>query len=134
MKATTLLRISFIVIVMAFVGSHCAIAQDNSICTDPDIKPLYPGGGAALAKYLKENVKYPLEADSVDYTGTVCVSFIIEKSGGLTSIEISKGIGKGCDEEALRVVRKMPKWLAGSKGGKTVRVAYKLYVKFPQPE
>ncbi len=108
-------------------------AQDNYICTNPDIKPLYPGGNAALAKFLKANIKYPAEADSADYTGTVCVSFIIEKTGGLTNLEIIEGIGYGCDAEALRIVRKMPKWLAGSKGGKPVRVPYKLYIKFPQP-
>ena len=134
MKKASLLRITLILFLIAVYGVPFLSAQDNAICTNPDIKPLYPGGNAALVKFLKENIKYPVEADSADYTGTVCVSFIVEKTGGLSSIDIAKGIGKGCDEEALRVVRKMPKWLAGSKGGKTVRVTYKLYIKFPQPE
>lgn len=133
MKTASILKISLIVFLMAVYGVPFLAAQDNAICTNPDIKPLYPGGNAALVKFLKENVKYPAEADSVNYSGTVCVSFIVEKTGGLSSIEIAKGIGKGCDEEALSVIRKMPKWLAGSKGGKPVRVLYKLWIKFPQP-
>lgn len=133
MKDPSLLRTFFLFIFLSVYGVPFLVAQDNAICTDPDIKPLYPGGNAALVKFLKENVKYPAEADSVNYSGTVCVSFIVEKTGGLSSIEIAKGIGKGCDEEALSVIRKMPKWLAGSKGGKPVRVFYKLYIKFPQP-
>lgn len=132
MKASSFLRVPIILFLMMIYGVHLLPAQDNAICTNPDIKPLFPGGNAALVKFLKENVKYPSEADSVDFKGTVCVSFIIEKTGSLTSIDIAEGVGKGCDAEAMRVIRKMPKWLAGSKGGKPVRVLYKLYIKFPQ--
>lgn len=134
MKTAPILRISLIVLLMTIFGGHYLLAQGNSLCTNPDVKPLYPGGNGALAKFLKANVVYPAEADSANFTGTVCVSFIVEKTGALSSIDIAEGIGKGCDAEALRVVRKMPKWLAGSKGGVPVRVLYKLYIKFPQPE
>jgi periplasmic protein TonB len=134
MKTASLLRIVAIVFLMAVYGVPFLAAQDNSICTTPDVKPLYPGGNKAMANFIKANIKYPLEADTAKVTGTVAISFIVEKNGSLSGLEIAEGIGYGCDTEALRVVRKMPKWLAGSKGGSTVRTVYKLYIKFPQPE
>lgn len=113
-------------------GIQISYAQ-NEICTKPDKAAFYPGGSMALVKFLKTNVKYPDAAKTAKVKGTVLISFIIEKSGGLTSLEILKGLGHGCDEEALRVVRKMPKWYPASVGGQPVRSVYKLYIKFPQP-
>ena len=124
-------RICLIFLIISFYGLQTSFAQEKVFST-PDKKAMYPGGKLALAKFLKDNVKYPAEAKTAKTKGTVIVSFIVEKSGALTNIEVAYGIGKGCDAEALRVVRKMPKWYPGSVGGKPVRVLYKLTIKFPQ--
>jgi periplasmic protein TonB len=112
--------------------SALAFSQDNKVYTTPEKQPFYSGGNVAIAKFLKENVKYPEAAKADSTSGTVIVSFIVEISGGLSSIEVVSGIGKGCDEEALRVVRKMTKWFPGSVGGKPVRTFHKISIKFPQ--
>jgi protein TonB len=117
---------------MSFYGLQISFAQESKIYTTSDTKPIYPGGKLALAKFLKDNVKYPEEAKAANKKGTVVVSFIVEKSGALTGLEVINGIGKGCDVEALRIVRKMPKWIPGLVGGKPVRALHKLSIAFPQ--
>ena len=107
-------------------------AQDEKVYKTATVMPSYPGGKDALAKFLKANVKYPTTASTAKITGTVTISFIIEKTGGLTNLDVANSIGYGCDEEGLRVVRKMPKWNPGTIAGKPVRVAYKVLIKFPQ--
>jgi protein TonB len=131
MKTNLFIRICFVVLLVGIYGLQAAIAQDK-VYTKPDVMPVYSGGKAALAKFLKDNVKYPEEAKAANTKGTVTVSFIVEKSGGITGVEVVSGIGHGCDAEAMRVVRKMKYWFPGSVGGKPVRVMYKLPVAFPQ--
>ncbi len=82
--------------------------------------PEFPGGDAARVKFLSENIQYPLQAVESGIQGTVYVSFIVDIDGRLDSIKILRGIGGGCDEEALRVVKNMPKWKPGLQGGKLV--------------
>lgn len=123
--------ISIILFVISFSGIAVSHAQDNKVFTTPDKQPMYPGGKDVMANFIKTNLKYPAQADSNKFAGTVTVSFIVEKTGGLTNIEILKGIGGGCDEEAMRIIRKMPKWYPGSVAGNPVRVLYKLNIKFP---
>ena len=132
MKPNLNVRICLIFFIMGFYGLQISFAQDNKIYTTPAKMPIYPSGKLALAKFLKDNVKYPEEAKAANIKGIVVVSFIVEKSGALTSIEVINGIGKGCDVEALRIVRKMPKWYPGSVGRKPVRALYKLSIAFPQ--
>ena len=95
--------------------------------------PQFPGGAEALSKYLTENLKYPALAKEYGIEGRVVVSFIVEKDGSLTDLKIVKDIGGGCGEEALRLVRAMPKWQAGQHDGRVVRVAYTLPVSFRLP-
>jgi len=128
-RSVSIILLAYFFCLSGIVVSH---AQENKIYTTPDKQPMYPGGQAAMLKFIKENIKYPALADTNNVTGTVTVSFIIEKTGGISGVEVAKGIGSGCDEEAMRVVRKMPKWYAGSVAGKPVRVLYKITFKFPQ--
>ena len=98
-----------------------------TICSDP---PSFQGGEDSLYKWLGINIKYPVEAMSKGISGLVIIHFVIEKDGSISSPEVLKGIGGGCDEEALRVVKIMPKWKYGKNNGNIVRVAFNLPIKF----
>ena len=95
-----------------------------------DEMPEYPGGVEAMMKYISENVKYPEEAKEKDIAGRVFISFVVEKDGSVSNVEVKRGIGGGCDDEAVRVVKAMPKWKPGKKDGKFVRVSYMLPINF----
>ncbi len=84
--------------------------------------PEYPGGEFKKQKFFKENLNYPEAARRIGFKGTVYVTFVIEKDGNIADVRVLRGIGAGCDEEALRVMRLMPKWKPGTQRGKPVRV------------
>ena len=92
--------------------------------------PEYIGGDEARLNFLRNNIKYPQAAREIAIQGTVYVNFVVEKDGSITQIKIIRGIGGGCDEEAVRVVQMMPKWKPGKQRGKEVRVAYDMPIKF----
>ena len=98
--------------------------ENDSIYQIVDEMPQYPGGEAAMMKFVSENVKYPQEAKDKDIAGRVFVSFVVEKDGSVSTVKVMRGIGGGCDEEVVRVVKAMPKWKPGIKDGKPVRVSY----------
>ena len=95
--------------------------------------PEYPGGDTALMKYLQNNLTYPEAAKESGVQGKVFVSFIIEKDGSLSDAIILRGLGYGCDQEALRVVQDMPAWKPGQQRGKPIRVRFNLPVEFVIP-
>ncbi len=92
--------------------------------------PEYPGGIDAMHEYLAKNMKYPKLAVETGIQGTVFITFVVEKDGSITGVRVLKGIGGGCDEEAIRVVNQMPKWVPGKQRGIPVRVQFNLPVKF----
>ncbi|MCL2040884.1 MAG: energy transducer TonB [Bacteroidales bacterium] len=92
--------------------------------------PEYTGGDAARLNFLRNNIKYPQVAREIGIQGTVYVSFVVEKDGSITQVTILRGIGGGCDEEAIRVTKLMPKWKPGKQRGKEVRVSYNMPIKF----
>ena len=92
--------------------------------------PVFPGGEAALYKYLAENTRYPEMARSAGISGTVYVSFVVEKDGYIADVQLLRGIGGGCDEEAIRVVKNMPHWTPGKQRNIPVRVLFSLGIKF----
>lgn len=110
-------------------GGEAATA-DGEILSEADVMPEYPGGAEAMAKYLNDNISYPEQAKADGVEGRVMVSFVVESDGSLTDAQVVRGIGGGCDEEAIRVVKGMPKWKAGNKGGTPVRVQYYLPIIF----
>ena len=95
-----------------------------------DVKPSYLGGDMALMTFIAKNVRYPQEAREKGIQGSVFVGFVIEEDGTVSNVKVVKGIGGGCDEEAVRVVKEMPKWCPGKKQGKSVRVSYMVLVNF----
>ena len=107
------------------------VVDEPEIFTIVEEMPEFPGGGeSALLKYLSGNIKYPPLARENNIQGTVYVTFEIDKSGKVKDVKILRGIGGGCDEEALRVVSRMPQWKPGKQRGKPVRVQYNLPVRF----
>jgi TonB family protein len=85
--------------------------------------PQYTGGEAAMMDFVAKNIVYPQEARDKEISGRVFVSFIVEKDGSVNEVNVKKGIGGGCDEEAVRVVKAMPKWKPGKMKGEAVRVS-----------
>jgi len=92
--------------------------------------PEYLGGDAARLNFLRSNIKYPQAAREIGIQGTVYLSFIVEKDGSISNVTILRGIGGGCDEEAVRVTKMMPKWKPGKQRGKEVRVSFQMPIKF----
>lgn len=92
--------------------------------------PEFSGGHQGLYRYLSTNLQYPSEAQSADIQGKVVVSFTVCEDGRLCDEKIMQSLGGGCDEEALRVIKAMPKWEPGIKDGKPVKVRYMLPVVF----
>ena len=108
------------------------IKADNKVYNVAEVeqKPSFIGGDAALFKYLADSIKYPAMARENGIEGTVYVEFIIAKDGNVTEANVKRGIGGGCNEEALRIVNAMPKWTPAKQKNKPVKVKYTLPVKF----
>ncbi len=103
---------------------------DGAIFVVVEDMPKFPGGEPALYRFLVDNVKYPKEAREKGIQGRVFITFIVEKDGSLTNFKVVRGIGHGCDEEAIRVAKMMPNWEPGKQRGKEVRVQFNLPIKF----
>jgi len=103
---------------------------DGEVANVVEVDPEFPGGMEAFYKYLAENIKYPEQAKKDKIQGKVYISFVVEKDGSISDAKVLRGIGGGCDEEALRVVNAMPKWTPGKMRGEVVRVNYNLPITF----
>jgi protein TonB len=85
--------------------------ENGSCILFPEPRPQFPGGEKALLKFVSDSLCYPIQAKENSVEGKVFTSFVVEKDGRLTGIKILRGIGYGCDEEAVRLVQSMPKWM-----------------------
>jgi len=92
--------------------------------------PQYPGGEKEMMRFIKTNLQYPPIAVEMGISGTVTLNFVVGKDGKITRIKVVRGIGGGCDEEAIRVLEKMPAWSPGRQGGMAVLVSYTVPFKF----
>lgn len=90
----------------------------------------FPGGQAAMMKWLSNNIRYPENAQANGISGRVVVKFVVEKDGSIGSPQIVKGVDRDLDQEALRVVKRMPKWQPGKNNGQPVRSYFNLPVTF----
>jgi len=104
--------------------------EEKQIFTIVEKAPSFPGGDAARIKFMQDNIKYPQMAKESGIQGTVYITFVVERNGSVSKVKILRGIGGGCDEEAIRVVKAMPKWNAGKQRGKPVRVQFNMPIKF----
>lgn len=92
--------------------------------------PLPVGGLSSFYEYVANEINYPKSALRANIGGKVFVMFVVNKDGSLSDFEIVKGVGLGCDEEAIRVLKKAPKWISGKQRGKNVRVRMVLPINF----
>ena len=106
------------------------VIEEEPIFFVVESPPCFPGGPQALYKYLSEHLSYPVMAREANIQGTVYLSFIVGKTGEITDVKVLRGIGGGCDEEAVRVVQSMPHWEPGKQRGVPVMVRFSLPVKF----
>jgi len=106
------------------------ISGEYSCLTLVEQMPIFPGGDTGRMNYLNNNIIYPHEARMKGIQGRVFISFVIEADGSVTNVEVIRGIGGGCDEEAAYVVSQMPKWKPGFQRGKAVRVQFTMSILF----
>lgn len=92
--------------------------------------PQYPGGEKAMIRFIEENIEYPELAYSHGHEGTVLVEFVVHTDGSLDRVKVLRGIGLGCDEAALAVLKKMPRWQPAFDNGRVTPVRYITQVKF----
>ena len=92
--------------------------------------PNPPGGMSGWNQYLSKNLKYPTQARRMGIEGTVIVVFVINTDGTIQDVEVLRGIGGGCDEEAVKVVQEAPKWEPGKQRGRPVRTRMRLPIRF----
>ena len=110
----------------------------KKVVSEDDEKPLlvveqnpeFQGGYDAMLKFLKDKMQYPTLAQESGIQGTVFVQFVVSKTGKISNVKILRGIGGGCDEEAVRVVKEMPNWIPGRQNGQAVPVMFQIPVKF----
>lgn len=112
-----------------------AVDGDNNIymAGGVEVYPEFPGGMTAWAKFIQRNLRYPDAAQENQVQGKVYISFVVEKDGSITDVTVMRGIGYGCDEEALRVIKKSPRWKPGMQNNKPVRVKYNIPIGYVMP-
>jgi protein TonB len=113
------------------------VATNNQITEESDQPliiveqmPQFPGGDSELYKFIRNNLRYPTAANEMGISGKVTLNFVVDREGKITRIKVVRGIGGGCDEEAVRVISKMPAWSIGKQGGKPVAVSFTLPISF----
>ena len=119
-----------ITLTISEVGSATVPPADAAIYDEPDTDPEFVGGTDSLYHFLAANIHYPEQAKKDGIQGRVFVRFTVEADGSVADAKVMRGIGGGCDEEALRVVQAMPRWKPGTKDGHPVRVQYNLPIYF----
>ncbi|MCQ2343192.1 MAG: energy transducer TonB [Paludibacteraceae bacterium] len=104
--------------------------EDNVVFVIVENKPEFPGGDAALMKYISENIKYPVIAQENGIQGRVICQFVVNKDGSIVDINVVRSVDPSLDKEAIRVIKSMPKWKPGMQRGKAVRVKFTLPIVF----
>ena len=106
------------------------VIDEDIIHVRAEIQPSFPGGPAAMMKFLKDNIKYPSVCAETGIQGRVIVSFVVNKDGSIEQVEVLSGVHERLDAEAVRVVKLMPTWTPGQMQGHAVRTKFNLPVTF----
>ena len=110
------------------------VKEDKEIYTYVGQMPEFPGGDAALIRFLSKHIRYPQVAQKMGVEGKVFLQFVVARDGSITDVQVVKGISKECDEEAVRVVKAMPLWKPGKQNGMPVAVRFTFPVFFKMNE
>lgn len=105
-------------------------AMEPGVMTEVDERPLPPGGMDGMYEYFGKNMKYPELAKEQGIEGTVVATFLVQKDGSITDVELLRGIGGYCDEEAIRLIKSMEKWQPGKLKGEAVVTRMRIPVRF----
>lgn len=140
-----LLRITFLLTAYLICIAANAVAQDvqtiNDVQKSPsdttiydnlsaDERPQYPGGDAAILRFIAQNLKYPVTAMEQGVQGRVVVDFVVEKDGSMSNVKVVRSVDSALDKEAIRVVRGLSRFTPGTKNGQPVRARYTLPITF----
>lgn len=119
-------------VIKEVVISEAVVVEEkaDAIFDVVETQPNPPGGMSGWNKYLSENLKYPTQARRMGVEGTVIVVFVINTDGTIQDVEVLRGIGGGCDEEAVKIVKNAPKWEPGKQRGRAVRTRMRLPIRF----
>lgn len=104
--------------------------EEEPIVDFAEVEPSFPGGDAAMAQFIRDNVQYPELAREMGEQGTVYVQFVVNSDGSIQDVEVIKGVSDLLNKEAVRVVKAMPKWTPGEQAGKKIRVRFRIPIKF----
>ena len=107
-----------------------ADAENLTIELKKIVMPEFPGGKAAIFKYLAQNIRYPQKAAKNGTQGLVALQFYVDTDGSIDDITVVRGVSRELNEEAKRVIKKMPKWKPGTIGGEPARIQFTLPVQF----
>ena len=102
----------------------------EKVFTEVENAPKYPGGETAMFQFLGKNIRYPAAAAKAGIQGKVFISFIVNETGTVQNVLVTKGIGYGCDEEAARVIKSFPAWTPGEQNGHKVNVKLTVPINF----
>ena len=111
-------------------NNHSKKKSNKEVVSRAAVKPSFPGGNKALFDYIDKNLEYPKKAKKTDIKGRVDVSFIVEKDGRLTHIQIERSLSRSHNRKAKRLIRKMPKWKPALVNGQPVRFRFRLPIVF----
>jgi protein TonB len=112
------------------IGTGIVEEEDNVVFQVVETMPSFPGGDAALFKFLNDNIKYPVIAQENGIQGRVICQFVVNRDGSIVDVEVVRSVDPSLDKEAIRVIKAMPNWAPGKQRGKAVRVKYTLPVNF----
>lgn len=104
--------------------------EETKVFDVVEVMPSFPGGQSALFEYLSKNIKYPVVAEENGVQGRVIVTFVVERNGSITDVQVAKSVDPSLDKEAVRVVKSMPHWIPGKQNGSAVRVKFTVPVTF----
>lgn len=106
------------------------VAEEPQIFFSAEQQPAFPGGLGAMRNFLSENIKYPKSAREIGIVGTVHVEFVVWNDGSVRHVKVLRGIGRDCDNEAMRVISSMPDWSPGIQRTKSVNVRMVIPITF----
>lgn len=111
-------------------GTSAPVEEESKVYNVVEQMPTFPGGEAALLKYVNTHIKYPAIAQEQEISGVVVLRFVVKEDGSVGDVIVQKSLEKHCDDEAVRVVKSLPRFIPGKQQGKAVRVWYTLPVRY----
>lgn len=134
MKRFLLLLSAIFLTNIAFCQNEVKVSDDDAIFFVVEVQPEFPGGMDSMYAYIQKNLVYPEKAKAEGIEGRVFITFTIEKDGSVSNVKILRGIGGGCEEAAVEMIKNMPKWKPAKQRGKPVRCQFNLPIKFELPK